>query len=149
MVDDDTDVLQALLRQLGSDTYTVLTAQSAGAAFELLATHDVRVVISNQRMPGLDGVGFLSRIRELYPDTVRMLVTAHADLEVITEAVNKGWVYKFITKPWDAAELRRQLREAFAHYEKTTREKAPRPLPAGPTERHGLPEPRAVPLCGA
>ena len=149
MVDDDTDVLQALLRQLGSDTYTVLTAQSAGAAFELLATHDVRVVISDQRMPGIDGVGFLSRVRELYPDTVRMLLTAHADLEVITEAVNKGWVYKFITKPWDAAELRRQLREAFAHYEKTTREKAPRPLPAGPTERHGLPEPRAVPLCGA
>jgi CheY-like chemotaxis protein len=90
IVDDDTDVVQALLRQLGSDAYTVLTAQSAGAAFELLATHDVRVVISDQRMSGIDGVGFLSRVRELYPDTVRMLLTAHADLELITEAVNKA-----------------------------------------------------------
>ena len=60
-----------------------------------------------------------------------MLLTAHADLELITEAVNKGWVYKFITKPWEAAELRRQLRDAFAHYEKTTREKAPPAAPRG------------------
>lgn len=91
------------------------------------------MVISDQRMPGIDGVGFLSRVRELYPETVRMLLTAYADLELITEAVNKGWIYKFITKPWEPALLRQQLREAFAHYEKT--EKATRLLPAGPVER--------------
>ncbi|MGH8565010.1 MAG: EAL domain-containing protein [Gammaproteobacteria bacterium] len=133
IVDDDTDVVQALLRQLGSDYCTVLSAQSAGAAFDLLATHEVRVVISDQRMPGIDGVGFLSRVRELYPETVRMLLTAHADLDLITEAVNKGWIYEFITKPWEAALLRQQLREAFAHYEKTTGEKAsPEGPPAAP-----------------
>ncbi len=150
IVDDDTDVIQALLRQLGSDDCTVLSAQSAGAAFDLLATHEVRVVISDQCMPGIDGVGFLSRVRELYPETVRMLLTAHADLDLITEAVNKGWIYKFITKPWEAALLRQQLREAFAHYEKTTGEKKTRLLPAGPAERHNVPERRAVvPRCGA
>ncbi|MGH8590023.1 MAG: EAL domain-containing protein, partial [Gammaproteobacteria bacterium] len=138
IVDDDTDVVQALLHQLGSDDCTVLTAKSAGAAFDLLATHEVRVVISDQRMPGIDGVGFLSRVRDLYPETVRVLLTAHADLELITEAVNKGWIYKFITKPWEAGQLRQQLREAFAHYENATQEKATRLLPAGPAERHGM-----------
>ncbi len=118
IVDDDAEVVGLLVRQLAADDLTVLTAQSAAEAFDLLATHEIRVVISDQRMPGLTGVGFLSRVKELYPDCVRMLLTAHADLETLTEAVNKGWIYKFVTKPWEAGPLRRQIRDALAHYEK-------------------------------
>ncbi len=127
VVDDDADVAKALARQLGTDDCTVLAVGSAAQAFDLLATHEVQVVISDQRMPGLDGVGFLSRVKELYPETVRMLLTAHADVDTITEAVNQGWIYKFITKPWEIGQLRHRIREAFAHYDEIGRDHPPHP----------------------
>ena len=82
-------------------------------AFEMMAKQPAQVVISDQRMPDMSGTEFLSRIRQLYPDTIRMVLTGYTDLESVTGAINRGAIYKFLTKPWDDDQLREEIREAF------------------------------------
>ena len=79
----------------------------------MMAKQPAQVVISDQRMPDMSGTEFLSRIRQLYPDTIRMVLTGYTDLESVTGAINRGAIYKFLTKPWDDDHLREQIREAF------------------------------------
>jgi len=106
--------LKRLLRQ---DGYTILTASGAEQGLELLAIHPVDVVISDQRMPGMSGIEFLRRIKTLHPDTVRLVLSGYTDLQAVTEAVNEGAIYKFLTKPWDDRALRKNIKEAFAKKE--------------------------------
>ena len=116
VVDDEKSVVAALQRLFLLEGYRVLTAQSAGEGFELLANNRVAVVISDQKMPVMNGTEFLSRVRELYPDTVRIMLTAHADLDSMGDAINRGAVYKFLNKPWDDDVIREKVGEAFSHY---------------------------------
>ncbi|MGH8613591.1 MAG: response regulator, partial [Gammaproteobacteria bacterium] len=116
IVDDDPVVVVLLSRLLEQDNYKVLNANSARAGLELLATHPVEVVVSDQVMPEMDGIEFLSRVKELHPETVRIILTGHAEPETITKAVNRGWIYKFMSKPWNDEDLRAQVNEAFAHH---------------------------------
>ena len=117
MVDDEKNVASALQRLFQLDGYHVLTAESANEGFELLASNHVSIVISDQRMPVMNGTEFLSRVKELYPDIVRIMLTAHADLDSVTDAVNNGAVYKFLNKPWDDDVIRNKVKEAFTYYE--------------------------------
>jgi len=117
VVDDEIGITNALKRTLRREGYRVLTAGSALEGLELLATHEVQVILSDQRMPQMNGSEFLSRVRELYPDTIRIVLSGYTDLETITDAINRGAIYKFLTKPWDDDLLREQLREAFRHQE--------------------------------
>lgn len=117
IVDDEPAILSSLRRVLRNDGYEIFTAQSAGEGFEILAKHEVQVVLSDQRMPVMNGTEFLSRVRKIYPDTVRMVLSGYADLESISGAVNLGAIYKFLTKPWDDQMLREHIGEAFAHHE--------------------------------
>jgi FixJ family two-component response regulator len=64
-------------------------------------------------MPGISGTQFLSRVKEMYPDTMRIVLSGYTDLATLTDAINRGAIYKFLTKPWDDEELRREIREAF------------------------------------
>ncbi|MGH6634904.1 MAG: EAL domain-containing protein, partial [Gammaproteobacteria bacterium] len=121
IVDDDPVVLALLSRLLEQDNRDVLSADSARAGLELLAIHDVQVVVSDQIMPEMDGIEFLSRVKELHPETVRIILTGHAEPETITKAVNKGWIYKFMSKPWDDEDLRAQVKEAFTHYYRSSK----------------------------
>jgi diguanylate cyclase (GGDEF)-like protein len=114
LVDDEENVLRALSRALRRDGYEILTANSAREAFELLARNEVQVIISDQRMPELSGTEFLSRVKEMYPQTVRMVLSGYTDITAVTEAINRGAIYKFLTKPWNDAELRMQIRDAFS-----------------------------------
>ncbi|HBA86765.1 MAG TPA: hypothetical protein DCZ75_01920 [Geobacter sp.] len=116
VVDDDEDVLSALQRMLLLEGYFVLVAQSAQEGFEQLALNKVAVIISDFRMPIMDGTDFLGRAKELYPETVRILLSGYADLDAVTHAVNVGAIYKFLCKPWIEADLREQLADAFGHY---------------------------------
>jgi DNA-binding NtrC family response regulator len=93
-----------------------LTAQSGMDAFELLALHQVQVILCDQRMPGMSGIEFLGKVKEMYPDTVRIMLTGHADLESVIDAVNRGHIYRFFTKPWDDQILVDTIRDAFHHY---------------------------------
>jgi DNA-binding NtrC family response regulator len=106
----------ALRRVLRRDGYRILTAASAAEALELLAVNSVQVIISDQRMPGTSGTEFLGIVTQLYPDTVRIILSGYMDLKVVTDSVNRGSVFKFLTKPWDDDLLREQVRDAFRRY---------------------------------
>ncbi|MGZ3159002.1 MAG: EAL domain-containing protein [Burkholderiaceae bacterium] len=116
LVDDDTQVLTVLRGLLRQDGYRILLARSAAEGFELLAQHNVQVIVSDQGMPCMKGTVFLDRIKDLYPDTFRIVLSANADLESIMEAVNLGSIHRFYTKSVDKKVLRENIREAFRNY---------------------------------
>ncbi|MBB3332535.1 diguanylate cyclase (GGDEF)-like protein/PAS domain S-box-containing protein [Halomonas campaniensis] len=113
LVDDETNILRALTRTLRRDGYRILTAPSAREAFEQLAAEEVQVIISDQRMPEMSGTEFLRRVTELYPEMIQIVLSGYTDLKTVTEAINEGAVYKFLTKPWDDDELRLVVQQAF------------------------------------
>ncbi|MBF1165380.1 MAG: EAL domain-containing protein, partial [Dechloromonas agitata] len=113
LVDDEPHILSSLTRLLRREGYTILTATSPTEAFEILAQQPIQVVISDQRMPDMSGTEFLSRVRQIYPATIRLVLTGYTDLQSVTDAINHGAIYKFLTKPWDDDQLREQIREAF------------------------------------
>ncbi|MES2257510.1 MAG: EAL domain-containing protein [Pseudomonadota bacterium] len=117
LLDDDADVLAALARLLRRDDYLILCAQSAQQAFELLAMHPVHVIVSDQRMPEMNGTDFLGRVKKLYPDTVRIILSGYTDLESVLNAINTGEIYRFYTKPWEDQVLRENIQEAFRYHQ--------------------------------
>ncbi|HAT30207.1 MAG TPA: hypothetical protein DCW29_04950 [Janthinobacterium sp.] len=117
LVDDEPSVLSALSRLLRPCGYEILTAVNATLALELMASNDVGVILSDHRMPGMTGIELLSRVKTMYPLTVRMILSGYADVGTVTDAIRLGAVYKFLTKPWDGADLSDILRRAFEKYE--------------------------------
>lgn len=113
IVDDEPNILAALTRLFRREEFNILTAQSPTEAFEHLAKQSVQVILSDQRMPEMSGTEFFARVRQLYPDTIRIVLTGYTDLDSVTDAINRGAIYKFLTKPWDGDILREQIREAF------------------------------------
>ena len=116
LVDDDEHVLRALQTLLLMEGYCVLSAPNALEGLEMLSLHRVAVIVSDFRMPGMNGAQFLGRVKELYPDTVRIVLSAHADLESITDAINVGAIYKYLNKPWRAEDVKEKVEEAFKHH---------------------------------
>ncbi|MGE4369078.1 MAG: EAL domain-containing protein [Burkholderiaceae bacterium] len=116
LLDDEPNILRALSRLLRRDGYRILTANSPDHAFALLAENDVQVVVSDQRMPEMTGTEFFSRVKEIYPDTVRLILSGYTDLKSVTDAINRGSIYRFLTKPWDDEALRREVAAAFKTY---------------------------------
>lgn len=117
LVDDEDNIVASLKRLLRRDGYNVVTANSGAQGLQRLAEHAVDVIVSDQRMPGMTGVEFLRRAKELYPETVRMVLSGYTELQSITDAINEGAIYKFLTKPWDDERLRGHIAEAFLHKE--------------------------------
>jgi diguanylate cyclase (GGDEF)-like protein/PAS domain S-box-containing protein len=117
IVDDEPHVLAALQRMLDNEGYLVLAAADGREGLEFLAKNQVQVILSDQRMPGMSGTEFFQRVKELHPDTVRMILSGYADLETVVEAVNEGAIYKFFSKPWNVEQLRIQIRDAFLYHE--------------------------------
>jgi FixJ family two-component response regulator len=117
LVDDEENITSALTRLLRRDGYTILRANSGRAGLELLTTNKVGVIISDQRMPEMTGTEFLTKVRELYPDTVRLVLSGYTELNSVTDAINRGAVYKFLTKPWEDDLLRAHVEEAFQRHE--------------------------------
>lgn len=117
LVDDEEDITAALARLLRGDGYKILRAHSAREGLELLTQHTVGVIVSDQRMPEMTGVEFLSQVRGLYPKTIRMVLSGYADLNSVTDAINRGAVYKFLNKPWENDALCATVHDAFRHYE--------------------------------
>jgi diguanylate cyclase (GGDEF)-like protein/PAS domain S-box-containing protein len=116
LVDDDANVLSALHRLFKRDNYQILTAMSPGEGFEQLALHQVHVIVCDQRMPNMSGTEFLSKVKEMYPDTIRIILSGYTGLEAVLDSINRGAIYRFYTKPWDDTELRDNIRQAFQHY---------------------------------
>jgi len=117
LVDDEENILSSLTRLLRREGYAIFRANSGQAGLELLKEHEVGVIISDQRMPEMTGVEFLGKVKELYPGTVRIVLSGYTDLKSITDAINEGAIFRFLTKPWDDEILRYNVSEAFTHYE--------------------------------
>jgi len=116
VVDDEPGIRTALTRMLRSDGYRVLTAASGDEGLHVLSLNGVQVIISDQRMPGMSGTEFLGKVKDLYPETMRIILSGYTEIDVVTESVNRGAVFRFLTKPWDDDLLREQVRDAFQRY---------------------------------
>src|SRR3990172_3319899 len=104
-VDDEPNILSSLRRLFRAKGYRVLVAESGNAGLQVLATEAVDLVISDMRMPEMDGAHFLELVRARWPDTIRILLTGYADVSSIIEAINRGEIYRYIAKPWDDNEM--------------------------------------------
>src|SRR3954468_8530367 len=116
VVDDEPDVVKSV-RDLLRLVYKVLTATSAAEGHKLMEEQEVHIVMTDQRMPGTTGVEFLKDVRGDYPEAVRLLFTGYADIRAVVDAINRGSVYRYITKPWDPDELMAIIREACDRYD--------------------------------
>ncbi len=116
LVDDETSILASLRRVLRAENYRILTANSGEEALELLALHPVGVILSDQRMPGMSGSELLAQVRVMYPKTVRMILSGYTGLDSLTEAINRGEISRFLTKPWQNEEIIEAVRDAFRRY---------------------------------
>lgn len=113
----DDDVANLIVWEAAcADRFPVLTASHGEQALELMRVHEVAVVVSDQRMPGMTGIELLEHVRRETPNTVRMLITAHSDLAVAVDAINRGGVHRFLRKPCAIEELRTEIAEAMALY---------------------------------
>jgi response regulator RpfG family c-di-GMP phosphodiesterase len=116
-VDDERNVLRSLERIFLDDDYLILTAGSGEEGIELLnAAPQVQVVISDYRMPGMNGVEFLKEVCKSHPDTIRIVLSGYADTAAVVAAINEGKIYKFIPKPWNDDELRMTVAKALEHF---------------------------------
>lgn len=113
LVDDETSVLSALRRLFRMNGYAIEQATSGAEGLEILAQRPVDLVISDMRMPVMDGAAFLEQVRNNYPDTVRILLTGYADIGSTITAINRGEIHRYIAKPWDDQDLLLVVREAL------------------------------------
>jgi diguanylate cyclase (GGDEF)-like protein len=113
LVDDEQNIVSALKRLLRRDGYQILSANSGQEGLDVLAANEVDVIVSDQRMPGMIGADFLRAAKNLYPDTIRIMLSGYTELQSVTDAVNEGAIFKFLTKPWDDEHLRTHITEAF------------------------------------
>lgn len=114
-VDDEPGILSALKRVLRAEDCKVLQANGGAEALQLLEQHPVDVVVSDMRMPGMDGAALLAEVRKRWPATARILLTGYADMNATIAAINEGQIYRYIHKPWDETELRLTVRQAAEH----------------------------------
>lgn len=114
LVDDEQNILNSLSRLLRSDDREIITALEASEALEKLkGCSGVDLVISDNKLPNMSGVDFLIKVKQLYPDSIRVLVTGYPDLESTIRAINNGQIYRFITKPWQNEEFRLLVKQAL------------------------------------
>jgi putative nucleotidyltransferase with HDIG domain len=119
LIVDDEQANLRLLERLFRRDYEVITAASGQEALELLGQHDVALLITDQRMPGMTGIELLKSTVPMRPQMVRMILTGYTDVSALVEAINCGHVYKYVTKPWSNDELRLTVERALEHYEAT------------------------------
>jgi response regulator RpfG family c-di-GMP phosphodiesterase len=111
-VDDEVNNLntfKATFRKM----YNIHIALSGEEGKKILKDHHIDIIITDQRMPVMTGVEFLSSIIEEYPDPIRILLTGYADMQAVVDAINKGQVYQYITKPWDEQQLKISIDKAY------------------------------------
>jgi two-component system response regulator HupR/HoxA len=115
-VDDEPEILESL-RLTFADEYAVQTARGGEQALAVVKAREVGVILADQRMPGMTGIELLRQVKALQPDAVRMVLTAYTDVEALLNAINTGEVYRYLTKPWEPADLAQAVRQAADRYE--------------------------------
>ena len=115
LVDDEDNVRKALKRVFRKEPYEVEDASSAREGMEKLSEKPFDIIISDYKMPHINGLEFLKWVRDYYPDTIRIMLTGQADMDTAVRAINEGEIYRFFTKPWDDQDLRISIRIASEH----------------------------------
>lgn len=113
VVDDEANVIKSITRVLQDEPWQVLTAKTGRAALALMATTPIDVILSDERMPGMTGVELLSAVNRIYPETIRIILTGHANTQLVFQAISDGAIYRFLTKPWNDEELVAVIRHAM------------------------------------
>ncbi|MFZ6766037.1 EAL domain-containing protein [Undibacterium sp. Di26W] len=116
LVDSEEAILAALRRSLRGQGYRILTAPDSQKALELLAINPVQVILCEQRLSKMTGSDFLTVAAKLYPDTMRIVLSGYTELQSVLDVINRGEIYRFLTKPWDDELLRQNISEAFRRY---------------------------------
>ena len=117
IIDDETEILNALVRLMRRQNWITLTCADPQRAREELAHHSIDIIISDYRMPGMDGVTLLNQLKHSHPDALRIILSGQADLDGVVKAVNDSEVYRFILKPWSDDDLLVTLQNALRYKE--------------------------------
>jgi DNA-binding NtrC family response regulator len=125
-VDDEERLLNSLKRGLIDESYKCLFANSGPEALELLSKNKVQVIVTDMRMPEMNGLELLRLVREKYPDIIRIVLSGYTQITTLLTAINEGHIYKYITKPWKLEEeFKPQIRAALEYYEQKNPVKEP------------------------
>jgi len=116
IVDDEPANIRMLERLFRSE-FDVVTAESGSDGLELLTVHDISLIVTDQRMPGMTGLEFLKKSADLRPQCVRIILTGYTDINDLVDALNSGLVYKYVTKPWVNADLLQTVKRGLSHHE--------------------------------
>lgn len=119
IIDDELEITKALTRQFRKK-YNVFASTSAEEGFRIMEEKNIQVVLSDQRMPLMSGVDFFKKIKDKYPDALKLILTGYSDIEAVIGAINDGQVFRYVTKPWNPDELDTIIKEAFEKYELIT-----------------------------
>jgi len=120
LVDDESHVLSSIKRALFDEPLEIYTAESGENALKIMASETFKVVMSDERMPGMSGAEFLAKAKDLYPNTIRIMLTGHATIEAAINAVNSGEIYRFFSKPWNDYDLKFAIKSAIEKYDLET-----------------------------
>ncbi len=113
IVDDEEKILKAIKRTLRNENYTIFAATGGDEGLKLLEMREFDLVVSDQNMPGMDGVTFLQKVKAEQPETLTIMLTGEKEIQVAMQAINEAGVYKFILKPWDDEDLKITIRRAL------------------------------------
>jgi len=116
IVDDEENILHAMERLLEEEGYRMIFAKSGNDGLEIVKEEDIHMVVSDHRMPGMTGIKFLNEVKKISPETIRIMLTGYADVDLAIKAINDGEVYKFITKPWNNIELQNTIKQGIEYY---------------------------------
>jgi two-component system probable response regulator PhcQ len=116
IVDDEENILNSLKRLFRKEPYEILTAISGEEGLKILDDHQVDLIISDLKMPEMSGIEFLKKAKQKNPVPLRIMLTGHADLKSIIEAIDQGEIYRFLLKPWDDEEMKMTIKQALDYY---------------------------------
>jgi DNA-binding NtrC family response regulator len=114
-IDDETANLNSFKAMFRRD-FEIFTAEGGAQALDIISSQPLEIIVSDQRMPGMTGVELFQQVKESHPDIMRILLTGYTDINAVIDAINKGQIYYYLTKPWDENLLRRVILNAGEMY---------------------------------
>ncbi len=115
-VDDEASILKTLERLLRNEKYTCRTAINGAAALDILKSESFHIIISDFRMPNMNGIELLQQVKELYPNTVRVIISGYSDINAVIDSINKGEIYRFVPKPWRGDDLKQLIKSCIEKF---------------------------------
>ena len=114
LVDDEPNILGALKRLFRSEHIAVMTASNGAEAIEILRRTTIQLLITDNKMPGISGIDLIKQVRNISPDTIRIILSGQSDMDAVLKAVNEGEAYRFVLKPWNDNEMKITVNIALA-----------------------------------